>query len=68
MCNTSIPRNDSTTGEIVSYLKWHHGFLSESNVWKTYEDLDFSDITSTGSINKTKVAFIMRNTVLEFAK
>ena len=39
MCNTPIPRKDSTTGGMVNHLKRHHGFLSKNNAWKTYEEL-----------------------------
>ena len=38
MSNMSILPKDITTGGMVSHLRWHHGFLSESNAWKTYED------------------------------
>ena len=38
-CYGSCAPKDSTTGRMVSHLRWHHGFLSESNAWKMYEDL-----------------------------
>ena len=33
VCNTSIPRKDSTTGGMVNHLK------RQNNAWKTYEEL-----------------------------
>ena len=53
MCNTSIPRKDSTTGGMVNHLKRHHGFLSKNNAWKTYEEL--SSLKEKRLKNKRKI-------------
>ena len=53
LCNSSIPRKDSTTTGMVNHLKRHHGFLSKNNAWKTYEEL--SSLKENRLKNKRKI-------------